>query len=136
MRFRFVLLTLAAALLLATAALADSQVPAAAAAPAPAVTTAAAVAAPMDLLAGPLARSCSATATSFVTQLPADGPAAPHPTAAPTCGSCSTNGCAGLPFNAQCYYLSDGGYHLAHCQPDFTCSNGSDWCICTNNPPP
>jgi hypothetical protein len=88
----------------------------------------------VDLLAGPLARSCSATATPFVAQLPADGPVAPRPTSL-TCGSCSGS-CAGLPFNAQCYYLGGGTYHIAHCQADFTCSDGSDWCLCTNNAPP
>lgn len=66
--------------------------------------------------------------------LPALNPA-PSPTAV-LCGSCSTNGCAGAPFNSGCDYLSGGTYHTGRCQADFTCSNGGTWCICTNNAPP
>jgi hypothetical protein len=135
MKTRWILSSLAA--LLVIGSLAGAQNLSQTGAPAPTLTAPSAPS-PAGFLAALGSSSCSAgpsaTALAPLHSLPAQNPA-PSPTAV-LCGSCSTGGCAGAPFNSGCEYLSGGTYHTGRCQADFTCSNGGNWCICTNNAPP
>ena len=112
---------------------APAPAPAAAAvtASAPATAGASEASAVAPAAAGPL--FCAASASQL--RLPALAPVAPQATAI-TCGSCSSSYCVGQKPNASCYYLSGGTYHLAHCQLDSSCGDGSFYCECTNNAPP
>ena len=135
MRTRWILSSLAGLLVIGSLASAESQSQTGAPAPTPTAAS------PAGFLAALGTTSCSAgTAAAalptlpLLRSLPALNPA-PTP-AAVLCGSCSTGGCAGAPFNAGCEYLSGGTYHTGRCQADFDCSDGGTWCICTNNAPP
>jgi hypothetical protein len=131
MRSRIVLPLFAAMLMIG--ALASAEAPQQAVAPtAPSGSAGDGDALPAFLLA-PAGSACQASPVKA--QLPdVLHPFAPQP-AALTCGSCSSDGCAGARPNTSCEYVSGGSYHLAQCQVESTCSTGGFLCVCASEAP-
>lgn len=126
MKRRTTLLGLAAFLLMG--AVASAQ------APAPEEKAGAPVPAAVAPATSTEAPSCTAKSGDFWSLTVGQAPAAKVTV---TCGSCSPNSyCQGAAPNSTCWYLGGGVYHVAKCQIQDTCGDGTFYCVCTNAPPP